>query len=241
MPDLPSLSDGSRGITDPIVENLNVLVSSVPLKYIFLSDTFKVAGRVTQFDTPEEGVILGMDIRSTGPQVGGLNVQLKKATDVVPLPAHTIKITKGTGIKYYGVTDGDNPNQRNAPVRITPTLQERINPFFQGLLSSDLGDAKQQSYSIATMGVTETITTNPQNHRSGATKAYAATLSDGSALPAGVAINASTGVITVTKASVVAGVYNILVTASDTLATLPADHEYYLLEGIGTLYLTITA
>ena len=235
MPDTPSLTDGRRAIKDPIVENLNVLVSAVPLRYHYIDDSLKVSGRLTKHELEGEGDLLGFDVKSSGAREGNMNLQLDKATDTPPDVGHILKVTKGTSIRFYGVVDAPVPNKRNDVVRIGPSLLQLMNPFFQGLLSADEGDTLRQTYSIATMGTTETITTNPQNHRTGSTKAYSATLEDGTALPTGIAINASTGVITVTKATVSAAVSTIKVVATDTLANKRTT------EGEATLVLTITA
>jgi hypothetical protein len=63
-----------------------------------------------------------------------------------------------------------------------------------------LSDTYRQTFSIAAISVTDTITPVPVNHRTGSTKLYELTpeLSTAS-LPAGVAINATTGVISPTR------------------------------------------
>jgi hypothetical protein len=235
MSDSPSLTSGRKSIKDPIVENLNVLVASVALRYHFIDDSLKVVGRVIEHALEGEGDVIGFDIKSEGVEKGGLNLQLDSPTDVAPQPGHRLKVTKGTSIKYYGVSEGGAPNKRNDVVRPSPSVIQEINPFLSGLLSETEGDLKRQSYSIAAMGATETVATTPINGRTGGVIAVTATQSDGSALPTGVAINASTGVITVTKATVLAGVYTIQVVVTDTLT------GYSTRSGEATLVLTITA
>lgn len=242
MADIPSLTSGRRGIKDPVVENLNAILSAgVYQQYLFIKHGFKVPARLTKHDIENEGVNLGFDVRSQGPEEGPLDLQLSKATDLIPLGAHILKITIGSSIKYYGCTDSNYPKERNAVVRGNNSCLEMINPFFQNLLSYDLGDSLQLTYSIATMASTEALDTAPKNHRTGSTKAYAATQADGSALPPGVTIAPSTGIISSVKATVVAGDYEIKVTASDVITTLPANHPYRTLECEQTLFLKITA
>ncbi len=237
--DTPSLTDGRRAIKDPIVENLNVLVSSAPVRYHFISHSLKIAGRLTPFELEGEGTILGFDVRSAGPKTGGIRLQLNKPTDAIPQAAHILRLTVGTRIEYYGVTEADDPEERNAPVRIAPTLHQMVNPVFKGLLSEGLGDTKQTTFSK--LAGDTTIDPEPVNTRSAGTKAYSATQEDGSAIPAGLAINASTGVLSITAATIATGTYIIKVVVSDVLATLPTDHPYRTLEGEATLILTVTA
>jgi hypothetical protein len=170
-----------------------------------------------------------------------MDLQLNYPTDVMPIPAHILRVTKGTVVKYYGISDANWPGERNAPVRGSVTLIQMIMPFFRGLLSADLGDTLQLTYSIATMAATETLDPLPTNHRTGATKAYSATLEDGSALPIGVTISSTTGVISSVKATVVAGTYVIKVVGTDILTTLPSNHAWRQLDCEQTLILTITA
>lgn len=241
MSDSPSLTSGRRGVKDPVVENLNVLVSGNPLRYHFIKHSLKVPARLTRHDMEGEGINLGFDVRAVGAEEGTIDLQLDKATDALPLPAHILRKTIGSVVKYFGVTDGSQPVERNSVIRISPSLLQIINPFFKGLLSQDLGDTLQASYSKATVTTSTTATLDPQpvNTRTGATLAYAATQEDGSALPAGVTISPTTGVITLTGAALVIGTYTIKVSMTDLITTLPANHPWTTLAAEQTLILTI--
>ncbi|HVT74584.1 MAG TPA: Ig domain-containing protein [Lacunisphaera sp.] len=239
--DTPSLTSGRRAIKDPVVENMNVIVNGAPQRYHFIKHGFKVSSKLSKHNREGDDVNLGFDVRRGGPKEGPLDLQLNYPTDAFALAAHILRLTVGSRVEYFGISEDSWPEERLMPVRGSVTCLQLLNPFFAGLLSADLGDTLQTTYSIATMGTTETLDPKPTNHRSGATKAYSATQEDGSALPDGVAINASTGVITLTKADVVAGTYVIKVVATDTLTSLPSNHPWRQLDCEQTLILTITA
>ncbi|MBX3751401.1 MAG: putative Ig domain-containing protein [Opitutaceae bacterium] len=232
--DFPQFTDGRRGVRSPTVKCYNILSGGNPIQLHYIDDDIKGSSfsldHILEGDGEHLGGYTKASIRS-----GTLNVQLDKADDTEPMPGHVIGLTKKSVEGFYQVREASFPGQRNNVVRGALNLVRIVNPFFTGLLSEDEGDTKRVTYSIAAMGTTETIDPQPVNHRTGATKAYSATLSSGAALPAGIAINASTGVITITKADVVAGVSTIKVVATDTLTNKRT------LEGEATLVLTITA
>lgn len=230
-----SFTDGKAGLKDPVLVNLNVLVGGSPLAMHWTKDSLKAMGRTIEHTREGEGDWLGSDTKASGVKKGSISLQMNAATDVTPSPAHILQLTKGAVTEFYIVGEDGGENERNQVVKGTYPVVQAIHPFFKGLLSVDLGDSLALTKSIATGGPTSTLATNPVNHRTGSTKTYSALQSDGSAVPAGVAINASTGVITFTHASLVIGVYTIKVTALDVLTGQENR------ESENTLILTVTA
>lgn len=230
----PSFTDGKAGVRSPTLRNLSVLVSGSPLVYHYVKESLKEEGMSLEHVLDGEGVFLGSDTKGTGKKSGTISLQYKKATDAVALPGHVLELVKGASTEYYVVQEDPEEIERRSVKRASPSVLRIMHPFFTGLQSQALGDTLLLTKSIATPS-TSTLATNPVNHRTGSTKAYSALQSDGSALPAGVAISSSTGVITFTHASMVAGTYDIKVTALDTLA------GYDDLESQNTLLLTVTA
>lgn len=228
MSDFPSFTDGRRGVKDPVVTNL--MTGTV---YHYIKDSFKVGGRAIDHELEGEGDHLGSDTKSSGCEKGVLNIQLNKATDDAPQVAHVLKVVKGTSTKYYVVTEEPHDMERNNVVRLGVPLTQVVNPFFSALVSAAEGDTYRKTHSKAQADWV--FPTLPVNHRTGSTKAYSATQSDGSAVPAGFVINAGTGIITVTSATIAIGVYTIKVVGTDVLA------PYTDREGEATLELTVTA
>jgi hypothetical protein len=233
--DFPTFTDGRRSPRQPIVKCWNILEDALPKRYHWLKDDIKVSG-----------MALDHVIETTGEHVGGfsgasarkgtLTLLLDSADDSYPLPGHIVSIQKGAVLGWYRVDDASAPNDGKQQVTVALTVTRIIHPFFSDLLSEDEGEVSRQTFSIAAISVTTTITPDPVNHRTGSTKLYELTPEGETAsLPAGVAIASSTGVITLTAASLVAGTYYLDVTAKDTLAPKRT------LKGGNHLVLTITA
>jgi hypothetical protein len=229
MPDYPSFTDGKAGLKDPTCRNV-----AAALYYHWIEDSLKEGAVSIDHILEGEGDVLGSDTKANGSKTGTIKIQLNLATDTKPRPGHIIELIKGATTEYYVVTEMPVENKRGDVVRLSIPVKLIIHPFFTGLQSVAEGDTLRLTKSIATPS-TSTLATTPVNHRTGATKAYSALQSDGTAMPAGVAISSSTGVITFTHASLVAGTYTILVTATDTLTPYTAR------ESDDTLILTVTA
>jgi hypothetical protein len=235
MPDFPTFTDGRRAPRQPIVKCWNILSSNLPVRFHWLSDDIKTSGMSVDHIIESSGEHVG-GFAGASARKGNLTLLLDNADDAVPQPGHVISLQKGAVTEWYKVDESSAPNQGKNQVTITLTVTRLIHPLFTGLLSEDEGDLKRVTYSIASMNATETITAAPVNTRSGATLTCAlAAEGESAALPAGVAIDATTGVITITKASVVAGTYYIDVTCQDVLANKRT------LKGGCHLVLTITA
>lgn len=228
------MTDGRRGLRDPIVELLNILVAGLPYRLHYIDDSLAEAGRTIDHELEGEGDHLGSDTKSSGCEKGAYNLQMDKASDTPPSAAHVLRVTKNPGVvKCYVITAMPKPMKRNDVVRIAPAVTQIMNPFFFGLLSQFEGDTLRSTFSKAAGN--STIATLPINHRTGATKSYTAALDDGSALPAGVVIDAATGIISITAATVAVGLYTVKVVALDVLV------PYTNREGEGTLILNVTA
>jgi hypothetical protein len=232
--DYPSYTDGKKGLRDPICQNISVLVGGLPLAYHWIKDTLKMQGRVIEHILEGEGDHLGSDTKSTGVKKGMINIQLVNATDAFPLPGHVIEVIKGANDEFYIVSETPEDMERNQVVREGFPVVQAIHPVFKGLQSAAEGDTLRLTKSIAAGGTT-TLDPQPVNLRPGATLLYSALQSNGAALPDGVAISSSTGVITFTHASLVTGTYTILVDCLDTLVN-KTDRQ-----GEATLVLTVTA
>lgn len=242
--DFPTITDGRRGVRSPIVRCYSLLSGNAPRRYHYVSDDIKATALAIDHTLEGDGAHLGSFSRKSTVS-GTVNIQLDRADDPVPDAGHVLSLTKrvnGVDVEsFYVVREPGQPNERNNVVRCALGVVAIVNPVLTGLLSADLGDTKQQTFSKATMGTTETIATSGRNTRTGATVTYSATQQDGTALPAGVAINASTGVITVTKADVAEASYAIAVVCQDVLSTLPTDHPMRTRQGEALLLLTVTA
>lgn len=234
----PTMTDGRRGPRQPIVKCWNILESSLPKRYHWLKDSIKASGMSLDHLVEDTGEHVG-GFSGASARKGSLTILLDDAADKIPLPGMVIELVKAGAAapvsSYYRVDEADEPMEGKQQVTVTLTVTRLVHPFFTGILSEDEGDTKRVTYSIATMGTTETITAAPVNHRTGSTKAYSLlALNDTTTFP-GIEINASTGVITITKASVAAGVYEVDVLATDTLANKRT------LKGGCKLVVTITA
>lgn len=232
--DFPQFTDGRRGLRQPTVKCYNLLLSSAPRQYHYIDDDIKGSSFTIDHILEGDGEHLGGFTKKSLTS-GPLNIQLDAADQPAPVEAHVIGLMKNLVEGFYTVSESSFPGKAKDVVRGSLSLKRIVNPFFTGLLSEDEGDTKRVSYSKATMATTEDIDPQPVNHRTGATKAYSATQSDGTALPTGVAINVSTGVITITKATVAESTWTIKVVATDTLANKRP------LEGEATLVLTVAA
>lgn len=232
--DFPQFTDGRRGLRQPTVKCYNLLLNSAPRQYHYIDDDIKGSSLSIDHILEGDGEHLGSYTKK-GLTAGNLNLQLDTADQPAPVEAHVIGLMKNLVEGFYVVTESSFPGKAKEVLRGSLSLKRIVNPFFSGLLSEDEGDTKRVSYSKATMATTEDITTAPVNHRTGSTKAYSATQSDGTALPTGVAISSSTGVITITKATVAESTWTIKVVATDTLANKRP------LEGEATLVLTVAA
>lgn len=241
-PDFPQQSDGKHFLRNPTVKCLNIFsVGTTPKTYHYVSDTIKsMNGAKVDHVLEGEGTPLG-SYRSAGNRGGGLTIQYDKPGDIDITAGFVVVLNKGkvdpltnSVDEYYQVDDGGTSVKRNDLKRASLNLLLMANPV-SVLCQSQYGNY-YTAPACSKAGADVTIAPNFQNWRNGTVKSYTALSADGSALPVGVAINAGTGLITITAATAVIGVYEIVVTAVDTLANAAIVRE-----GTATILITVTA
>jgi hypothetical protein len=161
-------------------------------------------------DAQRIGSVTYIDGRS-----GNLAMQYNLATDEVPGAANLLQpgfIVSFRG-RFYVLGEVKQPIVKNDVIKISAAVIELENPFVPLLLST-LG---QQKFTQGAAPYTGTISAAGSNTRSGATVAYTLETfaTPGSSPPAGISINASSGLITATGLS--AGTYDVRAIVADTI------------------------
>lgn len=169
---------------------------------------------------------------------GSLNCQYTLIGDEVSGAANELKPGYVVSFRQriYVVGPMKTPIVKNEIIKFSAEITELQNPFIPGLLSI-LG---QQFYeSIANAALPTTVDASASNVRAGSTVAYTieSMNPEGAAAPAGITVNASTGVITIAN-TVMAGTYDVRVIAADT-ATKP-EGGTDVKKGWGRLTLKVT-
>lgn len=203
----PSYADGLQGVTD-----LTVYCYNNDTTYItYDGDPGEEATLKEYTDSNEEP--LGSDTR-VGFRKGTLNLQYELTTDELPgatrlmRPAFIVKFRN----RYY-VAGAVKPKViKNDVIKFSVEVTELQNPFIPILLTT-LGQQKKANINA---NIATTVNASATGARTGAAVTYTVeTFSNvGGAAPAGVSINANTGVMTV---NVAAGTADIRVVATDTL------------------------
>ena len=221
------MTDGKSGLKNPTVRCFNLLDgSSQPRRYHYIDDNISQAAVSIDHDLEGDGDPLGSDTQA-GREAGVLNIQCEQIDQPAPFPASVIELNKVGVAKYYVVTAEGAQFKRNDMKRYALPVKRLYNPFCSGLLGP-LGN-----YFEVSKAATSTLSAAAVNTRAGATVAYALAMVDGTALPAGLAINSSSGMITLT--AVAQATYELEVTITDTLT---GKRER---KGTGTISLTVTA
>jgi hypothetical protein len=148
---------------------------------------------------------------------GTLNLQYDLATDEANSTSATAKIMRPGFIvsfrsRYYVVGTPSPAVKKNDVIKFSVTVLELQNPFIAALLTT-LG---QQKVASINANVAANVSCVAIAARSGGTLTYSAETfaTPGSSPPAGVTINANTGVLTV---NIAAGSVDVRVVATDTL------------------------
>lgn len=139
--------------------------------------------------------------------------------------------------RFYVVGAVKAPIVKNEIIKFSAEVMEIQNPFIPGLLST-LG--QQKVLTVAQGSLPDTEDASASGTRSGATVGYTLETfsAPGTAAPAGITINASTGVITINN-TVVPGTYDVRAIVTDT-KTLP-EGGTDVLKGWGRLTIIVTA
>ena len=232
LPEFPRMTDGRGGLRRVTVLCLNILDgSSNPIKLHYIDDSIMTKSVAVDHDLEGDGDPLGGDVH-TGRKGGDISCQLEQADDPVPFPGCVLVVTKpesGVAVtRYYVTTDVAATYKLRNVTRFKVPVKLIYNPLFSGLQGS-LGD-----YFLKSIAHTATATFDPLavNFRAGATKAFTLVAGD-TAVPAGLTIDAATGVIS--YATVAAGSYEVIVRVTDTVAG-----QNRVRTGEATLALTVT-
>ena len=207
----PNYSDGLQQVT-----LLSVLCYNNNATYMCYDGNPAENATVKEF-TDSDMQPLGSNVQ-TGFRKGTLNLQYDLATDEANSTSATAKIMRAGFIvsfrgRYYAVGQVSPAVKKNDVIKFSVAVLELQNPFIAGLLTV-LG---QQKTANINANIAATINCNAIAARSGGTLSYSVETfaTPGSAAPAGVTINSTTGVMTV---NVVASTPDIRVIATDTLA-----------------------
>lgn len=174
----------------------------------------------------------------TDARKGTINCQYTLTADELPGAANMLRPGYIVSFRnrYYVVGPMKTPIVKNEIIKFSFEATELQNPFIAGLLTV-LGQQKSQIQ--AASGLPITVNCSATGTRSGATVAYSIeTFSpEGTAAPAGITVNSTTGVVTIAN-TVVAGTYDLRVIVSDTKALPQGGTD--VLKGFGRLTLTVT-
>ncbi len=169
---------------------------------------------------------------------GTLALQYNLATDEIPSSANQILPTYIVSFRgrFYVVGSVKAPIVKNGVIKISCDVTELQNPFVAILLST-LG--QQLTRTVASGALPVTVACAASNTRTGATLAYTVETfaTPGSAAPAGITINSSSGLLTAAN-TLTAGTYDVRVICTDTV-TLP-DGTSNSVAGFGRYTLTVT-
>lgn len=169
---------------------------------------------------------------------GTINCQYTLTAD--ELPGATNMLRPGFIVsfrqRFYVVGPMKSPIVKNEIIKFSFEATELQNPFIPLLLTT-LG--QQKSLVVASGSLPTTQDASASGLRSGATVAYSIeTFSpEGSAAPAGITINASSGVVTIAD-TVTAGTYDLRIVCSDTKAKPEGGTD--VVKGFGRLTVTVT-
>ena len=156
---------------------------------------------------------LGSDTR-TGFRKGTLNLQYTLAVDELPGAANQMHpgfIVSFRG-RYYVVGNVKPKVVKNEVIKFSVAVLELQNPFIPGLLST-LGQQLTRSVNVNTAN---TVNAAAIANRTNSVLTYSVEMwnAPGTAAPAGITINSTTGTLTV---NAIAGSYDVRVIATDTL------------------------
>lgn len=199
---IPTHTDGKSLLNEVVALCYNILVSSSPIRYLYVDDSLGEEATETRAAKPS-GEPMGSKT-TAGFESGALKLQLAKITDTLPRPGYIIYALS----KWWKVGPVSPTRSKDNPIQFTVQLTRLYNPIITELLTTD-GDLK--SYTGTTSGAITAIDASASNTRAGATVAYSAT-----GLPASVTINASTGEITGTPGAT--GTYTPTVTVTDIIS-----------------------
>ncbi len=148
---------------------------------------------------------------------GTLALQYNLATDEAPSSANEIKPTYIVSFRgrFYVVGNVKTPVVKNDVIKMTCDVTELQNPFVPILLSL-LGQQLRRTAATGALPITEAGAAS--NTRTGATLVYTVETfaTPGSAAPAGITVNSSSGLITVAN-TVTAGTYDVRLVVADTV------------------------
>lgn len=163
-------------------------------------------------DNQLEGSVTFIDGRK-----GTLNCQYSLTADELPGATNLLRPSFIVAFRqrFYVCGPVKTPIEKNQIIKLSAEITELMNPFIPNLLTV-LGQQK------SVVGPASTLSTQScagAGLRSGATVAYSAETfaTEGSSPPSGISINSSTGLLTIAN-TVTAGVYDIRVIVSDTVA-----------------------
>lgn len=218
----PTFTDGIAAITDSLVTCLNNSVD-----YIYSDDGIGEKAMHVAHDNPA-GEAIGSHTQATGRYEGPISLQLLNASDALPRPGYVLTFRSG----YYIISGDIGPSRKKDDVvRIKPNVVQAINPVITTLLSTD-----GQMASSSKAGASSTFANTVANTRAGGTGTWALVAWTEeypvAAVPSGLTISSSTGLITLNTVS--AGTYYLKITYTEVVTGKP-NHV-----GVGHLILTAT-
>lgn len=208
LPDLPFYQDGAAAVTDYAIEILNLPTNTPPTVFqqlLYVSDDLGDDAMHEAHVGPDgegEGSYTG-----TVDNTGNIVAQLDTAASSVPSPGFILRFR---GLLFQVIGKPATARQKNQVVRVTLPVKKLVHPCLVELLSA-AGPVKTVN---ATSGAAITsIDINPVSNRSGESFTFAVG-SDFDALPTGVTLNVSTGVISGTPSVTGTRVVKIVCTAT---------------------------
>lgn len=211
LPDLPFYVDGQQAVTDFSVECLNLPGEGgdTYLRLAYVSDDLGPdAAHQAHLDPDGQGA---GSVTHTADETGNIVVQLASPSQASLKVGYILRLRSA----LYAIIGKPAPGRtKNQMVNVTCPVKKLIHPVIPELLSSE-GQWKQVSL---TQNVAMTaIDLEPLSNRSGGTFTFAVDSVEGwDPLPAGIALNASTGAISGTPTAVGTSVVKIV--ATETIA-----------------------
>ena len=207
LPDQPFYQDGAAAVTDYAIEILNLpLSASTYQQLLYVSDDIGEDAMHEAHVGPDgegEGSYTG-----TVDQTGNIVAQLDTASSTVPRPGYILRLRDQL---YQVIGKPAQARQKNQTVRVTLPVKRLVHPCLVGLLSAD-GPVLTRNIASG-VALSPTIAPGTLSNRTGETCAYAIG-GDFDALPTGLTINASTGIISGTTSQTGTRVCKVVCTAT---------------------------
>lgn len=219
IPTQPFHVDGGLSILDSVIEDLNILVSGLPKRLMYVSDDIGLTAVHVEHNNADSEHV--GSATHTGATEGTVTIACSSGDESIPGPAHVMAFRD----QYLVVSGNVAPKrEKGKAVQVSLPVKRIVNPVLSDLLSVK-GQVKDLA--ITTLAPMTSLTLTVVNKRAGSTGVFSSI-----GLPAGIVLNPSTGAVTGT--ATLAGVYTSRIIYTESL-TNEEDHK-----GLGWLRFTVT-